>query len=31
MSLWAVYGVLVGGTALFGYLGVTGFKKRVTT
>jgi ABC-2 type transport system permease protein len=31
MSLWAVYGVLVGGTVLFGYFGITGFKKRVTT
>ena len=31
MSLWAVYGVLIGGTVLFGYFGITGFKKRVTT
>jgi ABC-2 type transport system permease protein len=31
MSLWAVYGVLVGGTLLFGWAGITGFKRRVTT
>jgi ABC-2 type transport system permease protein len=31
MSLWAVYGVLIGATLLFGYLGITGFEKRVTT
>jgi ABC-2 type transport system permease protein len=31
MSLWAVYGVLVTGTVLFSYLGISGFAKRVTT
>jgi ABC-2 type transport system permease protein len=31
MSLWAVYGVLIGATLLFGWFGITGFKKRVTT
>jgi ABC-2 type transport system permease protein len=31
MSLWAVYGVLIGATVIFGYFGITGFTKRVTT
>jgi hypothetical protein len=31
MSLWAVYGVLIGGTLCFGWFGITGFERRVTT
>ena len=29
MSLWAVYGALIGFAALFTWLGITGFKRRV--
>lgn len=29
MSLWAVYGALIGFSALFTWLGITGFKRRV--
>ena len=29
MSLWAVYGALLGFSALFTWLGISGFKKRV--
>ena len=29
MSLWAVYGALIGFSALFTWLGISGFKRRV--
>jgi hypothetical protein len=29
MSLWAVYGALIGFAALFTWLGISGFKRRV--
>jgi ABC-2 type transport system permease protein len=29
MSLWAVYGALIGFAALFTWLGINGFKRRV--
>jgi hypothetical protein len=29
MSLWAVYPVMIGFSALFTWLGIAGFKKRV--
>ena len=29
MSLWAIYGVLIGFAALFTWLGIRGFRRRV--
>ena len=29
MSLWAIYGALIGFSALFTWLGINGFKRRV--
>jgi ABC-2 type transport system permease protein len=29
MSLWAIYGALIGFTVVFTYLGIAGFKRRV--
>ena len=31
MSLWAVYPAMLGFSALFTWLGINGFKKRVLT